>query len=198
MSSTRKQTIQRVNRPKQLNAARYKAPQSRVMSPTNRARTRPLPGWLRALILSIVLLFLLAADALLLHDQVQIGRVLVSGMPAEGRVMALEPCVSRAGGGYETILFTDAHGEPHRVRHVNFIYIVCTTYHLGENLPIRYVPSDPSDLMTQPETDNLWFSLILFTLGDVIFGFGGVAFVYVNLHPTVARLVAALRARRHV
>lgn len=198
MSGRRKQTTQQANRRKQHTAVRHHASQAKVMSPPTRSRIRQPPGWERALAVCIALAFCLVVDVLLLYGQVQVGRVLVSGIPARGTVVALEPCVSPGGGGDETIVFTDARNKMHRVRHMNFTPGLCATYQVGEVLAIRYVPSDPSDLMPQPEIDNLWFNLIFCAVCDILFVFGAGLIVFMTLQPTVSRLVAALRAQWRV
>jgi hypothetical protein len=105
--------------------------------------------------------------------------VLVVGVPAQGTVVAVDQC-SRATAGNVTILFTDAGGAVHRMRHSSFTPGCFTTYYVGDAVAVRYVPSDPRVLMTQPELDHLWLSLMLFSVFDSIFlGGGGVAFFVV-------------------
>jgi hypothetical protein len=140
---------------------------------------------------------MLALIVWLLWNQAQMGRVLRFGVPAHGTVVAVNRC-SRATAGDVTIVFTGARGEVRQVTHSSYTPGCFTTCHVGEAVAVRYVPDDPSVLMTQPELSDLWVSFLVFGLCAALFlGGGGVAFFLVVL-PRASGWVSALRAQRRV
>src|SRR5579872_7001406 len=157
MGGRRKQTMRRLNQRMRLNAVRREVPHpagvpksASVLAP----RSAGCRSWLGPLIAVPLLLVFISW---LLWDQAQIGRVLLFGVPAAGTVVAVNQC-SRATAGDVTIVFTDARGDLRRVKHSSYTPGCFFTYHEGEAITVRYVPSDPGVLMTQPELGGLWLS----------------------------------------
>jgi hypothetical protein len=137
--------------------------------------------------------FFLCIGAFLLYSQVQIGRVLLSGVQTQGTVVVGDHCSHSAET--VTVAFTDTNGATHRVRHTNFTIGCPGDYYVGESVSIRYVPSDPGVLMTGPEMSNLWDSLIMTGLGDVVTIVGVGGSVSLGVLPWLSRRRSALRAR---
>jgi transposase InsO family protein len=197
MGSKQKQTRRRLNRRMRLNAARLEAARPTVMprpAAVSASSSLGCRGWLSVL---VAVAFLLALSTWMLWDQVQIGRVLLSGVPADGTVVAVNQC-SRATAGDVTITFTDARGEGHRVRHSSFTLGCFTAYHVGDTVAVRYIPGDPAALMTQPEIADLWFSLLLFGLYDILFLGGGVVAFFLVVLPKASEKMSVLRVQRRV
>ena len=146
MSGTQKQTRRRLNRRMWLNAARLEAVRPTAMprpAAVSASSSLGCRGWLSVL---FAVAFLLALSTWMLWSQVQIGRVLLSGVPADGTVVAVNQC-SRATAGDVTIVFTDTRGARHRVRHSSFTPGCFHAYHVGDTVAVRYVPGDPATLM---------------------------------------------------
>jgi len=185
MGESSKQIPRRTTYFRRLQAARLAA------SRQHATPTRKPSGCQRWLGLLIAIPFTLCMMAWLLWSQAQIGRVLIWGRPASGTVVAVTPC-DHATAANVTLVFTDAAGASHRVRHTSYTPGCFTSYHVGEALTVRYVPSDTGVLMTQPELDGLWISLLVFGLGDVVFLGGPLVLVL----PVVSRAISAARATR--
>jgi hypothetical protein len=137
--------------------------------------------------------FFLCFGAFLLYGQVQIGRVLLSGVQTQGTVVVGDHC-SRSLE-MVTVAFTDTKGATHRVRHTNFTISCPGDYYVGESVTVRYVPSDPGVLMTGPEISNLGYSLIVTGLLDVFTVVGVGVSVSLGVLPWLSRRRSALRVQ---
>ena len=124
-------------------------------------------GWPSKLFISA---FILLLASVLVRIQVETARVMLFGVPTYGIIESKPWCGSRSGT-HLTVKFTDAYGRQHTVDHTAAFCF--DDYHAGDDVPLRYVPSDPQDLLTQPEIDHLPIELIFFGLSDVIFLGGG-------------------------
>lgn len=145
--------------------------------------------------LIIVFSILLSLGAFLLWLQIQTGRVLTSGVPANAAVMSVKPCSGEALSNVK-LTYTDASGKSHTVNHTSPTGMPCdnTGYQAGDTVPIRYIPDNPELLMTQDELNNLPRAIIFHGLGDIlVFGTLGFA-LYANfIRPQIARRRAVAR-----
>lgn len=115
--------------------------------------------------------FILLLVGFLVWIQVETARVMLFGVPTYG-VIESEPRCSRYSTSL-TIAFTDLRGHRHTVHHTTAFFCY-SQYHAGDDVRLRYVPSDPQNLLTQPEINDLPIELIFpFGLSDVIFLGGG-------------------------
>jgi hypothetical protein len=184
MSGKRKQAQRRFTQRVRQNEARLDVLRRVALRPPAEPGCAPRSlgcwGWFGLLLAGA---FTLAMSLWLLWAQVQIGRVLLSGRTTHGIVAAVSPC-SRATAGHVTLDFTDAQGTPRQVRHTDYTPGCWTTYTVGEEVDLRYVPDDPPVLVTQQELARLWISLLVFGLGDSLFlGGGTVAFCVLVIPP---------------
>lgn len=152
---------------------------------TRRSR---VSAWLGVL---IAVSFMVGVATMLVWDQVDIARVMLFGVPAQGTVVRVIDICQRAGPDDLLIAFTDAHGHTHRSAHESFNPFGCVDRnHEGDAVAIRYVPDDPDVLMTKTEIDALPPSLIIFGLEDTLVLGGGAVVAWLVLPRLWRRLTA--------
>lgn len=132
--------------------------QDRIATPVN-----PALATLGAL---MFLAFVGLMDGFLLHNQIEIARVMSAGRDAQATITAIS-CFK--GAGDVTVTFTDISGNPYTVHHSTDIFNCFDQYHAGDVITIRYAPSDPTTLLTQTEIDSLPWALVAYGLLDVLF-----------------------------
>lgn len=120
----------------------------------------------------IFLAFFAVIDAFFLHTQIEIARVMTTGLPARATVTAVNCSGGRSATEHVTVTFTDDHGNSRTVAHTADTIGCFNDYHAGDVITIRYAPSDPTTLMTQAEIDEVPFTLVVYGLIDLLFVIG--------------------------
>lgn len=177
MGAGRKQAIHRRELNTKRNAARARF---RARYPDGYSAARPEQKPINPIMRVIGFLFAatvgLLIVAFLLHNQIEIARVMASGRPAQATIVSVS-CQrsSRSETGGVTVRFTDLHGVSHTVAHTRDDLGCYDGYAVGGVITIRYVPDDPMALLTQQEIDDLPPSLLLYALVDILFIVGPTA-----------------------
>lgn len=174
MGAGRKQAIHRRDLNTRRNAARaaFKARYPNGYSSLRPAR-KPLNPVARALSILLAATVMLLIAAFLLHNQIEIARVLLGGRPAQATITAVS-CDrgAKSSTGNVTVTFTDLHGKRHTVAHTTDTFGCYDSYAVGDIITIRYVPDDPTVMLTQQEITDIPFALALYALCDALFIIG--------------------------
>ncbi len=171
MGAGRKQAMRRASRRARLAQRRTELTRDRAADEAGAPAQRKPPNPILATIgILIAVAFVLLLDGFLLHNQIEIARVMTTGRPAQATVRSVRcEAGAKASVGGVTVTFTDLQGATHTVAHSSDIFDCYKGYAPGDVITIRYVPSDPAELLTGQEIAGLPFALTLYGLGDFFF-----------------------------
>lgn len=115
--------------------------------------------------------------------------VATAGVWATGRVVAISRCLDRHGHVLPSAELTLAYTDQKGVRHRGQTNCEDLRYEVGQSLPVRYLPSDPSYVLLKDDIDG--------GLGGVLIGFAACDVVLSSIVTVgaVVRIRASRRAR---
>ncbi len=147
----------------------------RMPAPRQTGQPLTLRGWILVGFGAIIFVaFFATMTTLLVAGQSVIARVLISGQAGQATVIASD-CTAR-GTNTMTLTFVDRHGASFTVHHASPDLGCVNSYRVDKVAPIRYVPDNPSTLMTQAEISALPLTLLAYAISDIIwFGLSAMA-----------------------